>query len=39
MTITLYVDTPERVARWYDTLSPRQKRLLRRLEGTGGWLR
>ena len=31
--MTLYIDTPERVARWYDTLSPRQKRLLRRLEG------
>ncbi len=37
MTIRLWIDTPERVARWYDALSPRQKRLLRRLgERRGG---
>ena len=33
MTLLLFLDTPARVARWYGTLSPRQKRLLRRMEG------
>jgi hypothetical protein len=35
MILVLYLDTPARVAHWYDRLSPRQKRLLRRLEGRG----